>query len=326
MLPEGPISNSIGQNKSEGANINSTNTGTHSDNQGLLTEESSSNNESIAPPVGIDKKEQMKQLQLDLEMKLENALKVNTQLVDFGEVFPGQVLEESVVIGSNLKEFKIPFKIKINCLNAEYDDLDEYVFSMRRPNNNENYNYNDLFLIILAPEAMSYYKLAVKVPYCEAPTKINGNIEITSKEYPKTSLIIPIVCRVVFPSLKCEKMISIKSLNMSVLKLYLKNLKRQDFRITFKNLHSQAYIIEPSVIKCNSLDGLVDFSFFPNCLNTQPQVQSHIVMSMKTDFKDFTLKSKELNFVIIVKVKNSSLMYAFPMVVLMGDMSPGELS
>lgn len=32
-----------------------------------------------------------------------------------------------------MNETKVHFKIKINCLTKEFDDLDEYVYSMRRP-------------------------------------------------------------------------------------------------------------------------------------------------------------------------------------------------
>ena len=51
---------------------------------------------------------------------------------------------------------------------------------MRRPTQNEVFNYNDTFLILLAPKAISYYKLAIKVPNCKEEKEIEGNIEISS--------------------------------------------------------------------------------------------------------------------------------------------------
>lgn len=117
-------------------------------------------------------------------MQLENILKINTSLVNFGEVFPGQILEETIIILNHLAQTKIPFRIKINCLSKEFDELDEYVYSMRRPNPNETFNYNDVFLILLSPKAMSYYKLAIKVPNIMEECEILGSIEITSTECP----------------------------------------------------------------------------------------------------------------------------------------------
>lgn len=32
-----------------------------------------------------------------------------------------------------MSQTKIHFKIKVNCLTPEFDELDEYVYSMRRP-------------------------------------------------------------------------------------------------------------------------------------------------------------------------------------------------
>ena len=51
---------------------------------------------------------------------------------------------------------------------------------MRRPTQNEVFNYNDTFLILLAPKAISYYKLAIKVPNCKEENEVLGNIELSS--------------------------------------------------------------------------------------------------------------------------------------------------
>lgn len=80
-----------------------------------------------------------------------------------------------------MNQTKVHFKIKVNCLSKEFDELDEYVYSMRRPTQNEVFNYNDTFLILLAPKAISYYKLAIKVPNCKEECEILGNIELSSE-------------------------------------------------------------------------------------------------------------------------------------------------
>ena len=126
------------------------------------------------------------------EMDLKDVLKINSMSIDFGELFPGQILEETVIILNNLTSTKVPFKIKINCLSKEFDDLDEYVYSMRRPTTQDVFNYNDTFLILLAQKAISYYKLAIKVPNIMEEKEIMGNIEISCNESKNGLITIPI--------------------------------------------------------------------------------------------------------------------------------------
>ena len=59
-------------------------------------------------------------------------------------------MEETIIILNNMNNTKVHFKIKVNCLTPEFDELDEYVYSMRRPTQKDVFNYNDTFLILLA--------------------------------------------------------------------------------------------------------------------------------------------------------------------------------
>ena len=125
-------------------------------------------------------------------MNLKDVLKLNSTTIDFGYLTPGQIIEETVIILNNLTFTKVPFKIKINCLSKEFDDLDEYVYSMRRPTTQDVFNYNDTFLILLAQKAISYYKLAIKVPNITEEKEIHGNIEISCNECKNGLITIPI--------------------------------------------------------------------------------------------------------------------------------------
>lgn len=177
-------------------------------------------------------------------MLLSDILTVNRSSVEFGELFPGQIVEEALSITSKLVNRKIPFKIKVNCLSKEFDELDEYVYSMRRPSPNEVFNYNDTFLILLAAKTASNYRVAIKVPLVRAETEIIGNIEITSTDTRPDPIVIPIRSKIIMPSIRCEKMIYINSLKMSVLKLYMKNAKKHEFRISLKNMTKVLITVE----------------------------------------------------------------------------------
>lgn len=162
-----------------------------------------------------------------------------------------------------MNQTKVHFKIKINCLTQEFDELDEYVYSMRRPTQNDVFNYNDTFLILLSHKAISYYKLAIKVPNYKVEREILGNVEISSEMTKPGNVIIPVRSKIVIPSLVCEKMIKLKRLEMPVIKLFLKNIKRQDFRIALKNTSVYNCIGELSVFKNQNLDGVIEINFYP---------------------------------------------------------------
>ncbi len=78
----------------------------------------------------------------------------------------------------------------------------------------------------MAPKAISYYKLAIKVPNSKEEKEVDGNIEITSESTKPGKVIIPVKSKIVIPKLVCEKMIKLKRFEMPVIKLFLKNLKR----------------------------------------------------------------------------------------------------
>lgn len=253
------------------------------------------------------------------ELCIDEVLKVNSNQVDFGDVFPGQIIEETIIILNSLNKTKVPFKVKVNCLSEEFEDLDEYVFSMRRPTPNETFNYNDTFLIILAQKAISYYKLAIKVPNITEPMKIMGNIEITSEKTKNSIIVIPITANITLPKLKCEKMMRIKSLNISVVKLFMKNVIRQDFRIAIKNMSNSPVFAEMAIVKNERLVDFLDFNFYPAQMCFQPLVPNNFVMCVKTRQSGMEYLNTDVHFVMIVKIRNSSIIYHFPVLLTIGD-------
>lgn len=268
------------------------------------------------PPADKPEEEPEESLQ---DLMLDQVLKINTQMIDFGDIFPGQILEETIIILNNLNNTKVPFKIKVNCLTKEFDELDEYVYSMRRPSPNDVFNYNDTFLILLAQKAISYYKLAIKVPLHRQEAEILGNIEISSNECPKKNIIIPIRSRIVMPNIKCEKLIHLKSLDMSVIKLFMKTPKRQDFRIALKNMSKVNCVGEPSVLKNDATTNFIEFNFYPAQLSLTQGAPANFMMSAKCLLSDAELQNKEVKCLLVIKIRNSSVIFAYPMIIIMGD-------
>ena len=255
------------------------------------------------------------------ETTLAQVLKLNVPLIDFGELLPGQILEENLIIMNTLQTAKVPFKIKVNCLTKEFDELDEYVYSMRRPTNTESYNYNDTFLILLTPKSVSYYKVAIKVPNLREEKEVLGSIELTSNECPG-SITVPIRARVVVPAVKCEKMITLKSIGLPVVKLYMKTPKRQDFRINLKNMCKVSLMAELYATKNEEDLKFMDFSFYPQNVNLPPATPINFTMSAKCMGNEAEILNKEIHLVLIVKIKSSSAIFSYPIVILIGDGKP----
>lgn len=255
------------------------------------------------------------------EMHLSKILKLNVPSIDFGELLPGQILEENLIIMNCLQTSKIPFKIKVNCLTKEFDELDEYVYSMRRPTNNESYNYNDTFLILLTSKSVSYYKVAIKVPNVKEEKEVLGSIDLSSNECQGT-ITIPIKAKVLVPAVKCEKMITLKSIGLPVVKLYMKTPKRQDFRINLKNMCKLGLVAELYVTKNEEELKCMDFSFYPQSVNLPSMTPINFTMSAKCISNENEILNREIHVVLIVKIKSSSAIFSYPIVILIGDGKP----
>ena len=80
--------------------------------------------------------------------------------IKFNNVLPGNIFEESFDIFNKSNE-SIVMKINIVSLNSEFENLDEYVYSIRK---NTNYDYNEKFIFLLAPYKNIQFKVALKVP------------------------------------------------------------------------------------------------------------------------------------------------------------------
>lgn len=283
-------------------------------------DQSTTNTDSKAPkpeePVASAKKEEILS-----ELNLQSILKINVAIIDFGELLPGQILEENLIIMNTLANTKVPFKIKVNCLTKEFDELDEYVYSMRRPTNNDSYNYNDTFLILLTCKSVSYYKVAIKVPNIKEEKEILGSIELVSNEC-QGSITIPIKAKIIVPSVKCEKMITLKSLGLPVVKLYMKTPKRQDFRINLKNMCKLNLMAELFILKNEDELKNMEFNFYPASVNLPQNIPINFMMSAKCVGNEADILNKEIHCVLIVKIKNSAAIFSYPIVILIGDGRP----
>jgi hypothetical protein len=80
--------------------------------------------------------------------------------IRFPGVLPGNIFEESFEIFNKSNE-SLVVKVCAICNNPEFEDHDEYVFSVRKTT---NYDYNDKHVVLIPPYKNVQFKVALKVP------------------------------------------------------------------------------------------------------------------------------------------------------------------
>ena len=122
---------------------------------------------------------------------VNDILVVNRLSLVFGASFPGEVVEEPIEV-INKSAMDITYKVHVICEDSDLEQLDEYVFSMRKTG---GYDYNDKYMIMQSSGVKSCYRIALKVPNFKEPRQIRGKLIFFSDDF-RGKLVIPICCRV----------------------------------------------------------------------------------------------------------------------------------
>lgn len=109
---------------------------------------------------------------------LKDCLTVSeTGTIKFGKVFSGQIKEQKFTIENHSRK-KLTLKVKVVCSNKEFDDLDEYVFSIRKP---PQYDYNDTYYVMMNEKDFITFHVAIKVPRIKQVKELVGQIKVTAE-------------------------------------------------------------------------------------------------------------------------------------------------
>lgn len=76
---------------------------------------------------------------------IHDFLKVSHSVISFGDVIPGNILESNFEVTNTTTNILVA-QIMVVCQNREYDDLEEFVYSIRR---STSYDYNDKILLAI---------------------------------------------------------------------------------------------------------------------------------------------------------------------------------
>ena len=109
-------------------------------------------------------------------------------------------MEEDVRI-KNVSSHNVVIKVVCLCDNEEFLEHDEYVYSIRKA---VNFEYNEKYFIMLAPNTEIECKVALKVPDFYKKIKILGNLKISIKNMPGM-IKVPIHSFNHCPNVTCNK-------------------------------------------------------------------------------------------------------------------------
>ena len=97
-------------------------------------------------------------------------------------LYPGSIEEIDITIGlkeeildENAESNPLLLRVITHCSNPEFDDLDEYVFSVR---SNERFEYFEEVRFKIRRKEKAQVKIAVKIPPVADQYTINGYLEI----------------------------------------------------------------------------------------------------------------------------------------------------
>jgi hypothetical protein len=230
---------------------------------------------------------------------------------NFGTVLPGQIIEEEFEIRNRMKQ-PLVIRIVTKCHNAEFDDLDEYVFSLRKASVME---YNDQFYVMLSPSATLNMKVALKVPspkVAQKRYKLSGEIQVAFKDKPEKFKRFLIEAQVEFPQISFAKELYINPIKVPIVKLAYKNGKKQDYKMPVRNTSNFPVTLEYELLHDN--ETCEPFEAF--CFPLSGTVPANGLSLLTLIVKPLGNAGKDNNRshykkMLLAKVKNSCIIFNF---------------
>jgi len=245
--------------------------------------------------------------------KLEDVLQISRKEISYGYCYPGQILEESLdIVNKSGHDFVV--QIIVSCLNDELQDTEEYVFSVRR---SHLYDYNDKHYLIMAPYSVAGFKFALKVPNVRLNGKVVGQVHI-SVQGATGSYILDLSANVTLPKVFCPKELAFKGLDYKVVKLAIKEGKKQEFKIPIRNQGAAPITLELDFHEPESerdVKPLFDYLVHPNVITVAPNSNTLTSLLLKpcksTSSRKDAEKPKSERKILVGRVKDSTLIYSF---------------
>jgi len=248
------------------------------------------------------------------DYSIEDVLQISRRDISYGLRFPGQIVEESLdIVNKSNQDFVV--QIIVTCLNEELDDTEEYVYSVRR---SHLYDYNDKHYLIMAPRSCASFKFTLKIPNLRLNGVIIGQVKI-SVQGMSGAYTLDLSASVCVPKIFCPKELHFKGLNYNVIKLAVKEGKKQDMKIPIRNSGDIPITLELEFYEPKdqgtSERPPFDCLVHPNVITIAPNNSTLTTIMVKpwkllTPLKDIA-KTRGSRKILTGRVRDSALVYSF---------------
>lgn len=246
---------------------------------------------------------------------VEDVIQVSRREIYYGARFPGQIVEEHLdIINKSGHDFVV--QIFVSCVNEELQNTDEYVYSVRR---SHLYDYNDKHYLIMAPYSCAAFKFALKVPNLKISGKIQGQVKIGVQGL-SGSYMLNLSADVSIPRIHCPKELRFNGLDYSVIKLAIREGKKQECKIPIRNNGDVPVTLElefydPKDSRETQERPMFDCMVHPNVITIAPNSATLTSVLVKPWKALMAMKGlerpKPARKILIGRVRDSALIYSF---------------
>ena len=248
-------------------------------------------------------------------LTIHDILLITRRSIDFGTCMLGQITEESFEV-TNRSNQNILLQIEVDCFNPELQETEEYVYSLRRSNNQD---YNDRHYIIMTGLSTASFKMALKVPLVKSASEIIGETKFSVQGL-QGAFCITMQSNIITPKITCPKILYNPQIKCEMLKLAVKKGKKQEAKIPLKNESDIPVTIELGFYTPRHIELERKYCclIYPNIITLPPQTTGAISLYIKdvssgnNDVKKDNCNSLEvIKEVLIGRVVDSAVFYSF---------------
>jgi len=248
---------------------------------------------------------------------VKQLLHISKSKINFGKAMPGQIHEESLdIVNKTNQDFVV--QIALDCENHEFQDTEEYVFSIRR---SHLYDFNDKHYLIMAAYSSASFKITLKAPNVNKECDNKGYADISIQGL-RDSFKVVLESTIKVPRVVCPKSLYHQGVKCSMIKLAAKEGKKQEYKLPFRNEGDLPLTVEFSFhnpTQNNQDDATMDCSVYPQVLTLQPNGTGFLNFSTRIGqprLKDRKPSGKKeqgcyARKVLLGKVKDTNLFYSY---------------
>jgi len=246
------------------------------------------------------------------KLSLSEIVSISTQRINFGVGMPGKIVEESLDITNKTNE-DIVVQIFVDCLNPEFKDSEEYIYSIRR---SHLYDYNDKHYLIMSPFSSASFRITLKIPNVKQEVDILGDVKIGVRGVKGVNKI-GLNSRVIVPKVICPKELFSTDIKCNMIKLAIKQGKKSESKFPLKNLSNVPVSLDLSFFTPKNVEEDPQFQclLHPSVINIPPQGMAFVNITLKSLKTMGRIPSdqeqKSFKKVLVGSARNSALIYSF---------------